>query len=237
MINYEVALGQFELFVLILIRLASFVYAAPFFNTANVPRKFKVGFAIALSVIVYAIHPDMSVEYDNMIDYCIIALQEVIVGVILGAASFFCVQIIQFSGKIIDMDIGISMAQLYDPTTRMQVGIMGNFYYYMLMLLLIISGMHRFLIEAIVETYNVIPIGGVKFSGAIYSTVIQFMTDYFVIGFRIAPQMNMFVVGMQLKIFVGIFVILFTIGMLPAVSNFILEEIQSIFTALVRGMS
>ena len=75
---------------------------------------FKVGFAIALSVIVYAIHPDMSVEYDNMIDYCIIALQEVIVGVILGAASFFCVQIIQFSGKIIDMDIGISMAQLYD---------------------------------------------------------------------------------------------------------------------------
>ena len=222
MINYEVALGQFELFVLILIRLASFVYAAPFFNTANVPRKFKVGFAIALSVIVYAIHPDMSVEYDNMIDYC------------------------------------ISMAQLYDPTTRMQVGIMGNFYYYMLMLLLIISGMHRFLIEAIVETYNVIPIGGVKFSGAIYSTVIQFMTDYFVIGFRIAlpvfattlllncilailariaPQMNMFVVGMQLKIFVGIFVILFTIGMLPAVSNFILEEIQSIFTALVRGMS
>ena len=71
MINYEVALGQFELFVLILIRLASFVYAAPFFNTANVPRKFKVGFAIALSVIVYAIHPDMSVEYDNMIDYCI----------------------------------------------------------------------------------------------------------------------------------------------------------------------
>ena len=59
------------------------------------------------------------------------------------------------------------------------------------------------------------------------------MTDYFVIGFRIAlpvfattlllncilailariaPQMNMFVVGMQLKIFVGIFVILFTIG-------------------------
>ena len=89
MINYEVALGQFELFVLILIRLASFVYAAPFFNTANVPRKFKVGFAIALSVIVYTIHPDMSVEYDNMIDYCIIALQEVIVGVILGAASFF----------------------------------------------------------------------------------------------------------------------------------------------------
>ena len=257
MINYEVALGQFELFVLILIRLASFVYAAPFFNTANVPRKFKVGFAIALSVIVYAIHPDMSVEYDNMIDYCIIALQEVIVGVILGAASFFCVQIIQFSGKIIDMDIGISMAQLYDPTTRMQVGIMGNFYYYMLMLLLIISGMHRFLIEAIVETYNVIPIGGVKFSGAIYSTVIQFMTDYFVIGFRIAlpvfattlllncilailariaPQMNMFAVGVQLKLLLGLAVLFITTFLLPDIANFIFKEIKVMTVSFIEGM-
>ena len=59
----------------------------------------KLVLQLHLSVIVYAIHPDMSVEYDNMIDYCIIALQEVIVGVILGAASFFSVQIIQFSGN------------------------------------------------------------------------------------------------------------------------------------------
>ena len=250
MINYEVALGQFELFVLILIRLASFVFAAPFFNTANVPNRFKIGFSFALSIIVYSINSDMTVQYNNMMDFCIIVVQEVIVGVLLGAVSSFAVQIIQFSGK--------SMAQIYDPTTRMQVGIMGNFYYYMLMLLLIISGMHRFLIEAIVETYNFIPIGGVKFGAGLYTTIIQFMSDYFVIGFRIAlpvfatmlllncilailariaPQMNMFVVGMQLKIFVGIFVIFFTIRMLPAVSNFIFEEIKDLFSLLVRGMS
>ena len=43
--NFTFALEQFELFVLILIRLASFVFAAPFFNMANVPRKVKAGFA------------------------------------------------------------------------------------------------------------------------------------------------------------------------------------------------
>lgn len=258
MINYEVALGQFELFVLILMRLASFVFAAPFFNTANVPARFKVGLSLGLSVIVHSLHPDMNVEYNGTIEYVIIVLEEVMIGVLLGAVSSWCVMIIQFAGKIIDMDIGLSMAQLYDPTTRMQVGIMGNFYYYLLMLLLIISGMHRYLLSAIVETYNVIPIGGVKFGASIYTSIIQFMSDYFVIGFRIAlpifasilmlncilailariaPQMNMFVVGMQLKIFVGIFVIFFTIGMLPAVSTFILNEIETLMSALVRGMS
>lgn len=256
--NFTFALEQFELFVLILIRLASFVFAAPFFNMANVPQRVKIGFSFCLAILVYSLFPDMSVQYNGMIEYAIIVVQEVIVGIMLGLISSLCVQIIMFAGKIIDMDIGISMAQLYDPTTRMQVGIMGNFYYYMMMLLLIISGMHQYLVAAIVETYKVIPIGGVKFSASIYTTIIGFMSDYFVIGFRIAlpifasilmlncvlailariaPQMNMFVVGMQLKIFTGIFVILFTISMLPSISNFILDEIEKLFAMLVRGMS
>ena len=118
--------------------------------------------------------------------------------------------------------------------------------------------MHRFLIEAIVETYNVIPIGGVKFGQdciqPLYSLCQTTLLSVSVIALpvfatmlllncilailaRIAPQMNMFVVGMQLKIFVGIFVIFFTISMLPAVSNIIFEEIKDLFSLLVRGMS
>lgn len=256
--SYSIVLDEFEIFFLILMRLASFVFAAPFFNMANVPQRLKIGFSLGLTVMVYSLHPGMTVEYDGMIEYAIIVLEEVIIGILLGVVSSFCVQIIMFAGKIIDIDMGISMAQLYDPTTRTQVGIMGNFYYYMLMLLLIISGLHQYLIAAIVETFNAIPIGGVKFGVTIYTTIVGFMSDYFVIGFRIAlpvfaatlmlncvlaiiskiaPQMNMFVVGMQLKIFTGIFVILFTISMLPSISGFILNEIEIMFATLVRGMS
>lgn len=258
MITYNIALDQFELFILILMRMASFVFAAPFFNTANTPKRLRVGLAFFLSIIVYTLHPDMNVEYNGLIEYAGLVVIESVVGILLGAMASFCVQIIQFAGKLVDMDIGISMAQIMDPTTKVQVGIMGNFYYYMLMLLLIVSGLHQYLVAAIIETYNVIPIGGVKFGMSVYTTVLNFMSDYFVIAFRIelpifaatlllncilaiiarvAPQMNMFVVGMQLKIFVGIFVILFTIVMLPSVSNFIYNEIQTVMASLVRGMS
>ena len=254
MITYNIALDQFELFILILMRMASFVFAAPFFNTANTPKRLRVGLAFFLSIIVYTLHPDMNVEYNGLIEYAGLVVIESVVGILLGAMASFCVQIIQFAGKLVDMDIGISMAQIMDPTTKVQVGIMGNFYYYMLMLLLIVSGLHQYLVAAIIETYNVIPIGGVKFGMSVYTTVLNFMSDYFVIGFRIelpifaatlllncilaiiarvAPQMNMFVVGMQLKIFV----ILFTIVMLPSVSNFIYNEIQTVMASLVRGMS
>jgi flagellar biosynthetic protein FliR len=201
---------------------------------------------------------DMVVSYSGVIEYAVLVVKEVAVGILLGAVTSFCVQIIMLSGKIIDMDIGISMAQIYDPTTKLQVGIMGNLYYYLLLLMLIVSGLYRYLVSAIVETYNAVPIGQVKFSTTIYTDILKFLAEYFVIGFRIAlpvfavmllvncvlailakvaPQMNMFVIGIQLKLCIGVIVIYFTISMLPAVSNFIYEEIVQIFASLVRGMS
>ena len=225
MITYNVALDQFELLILILMRMASFVFAAPFFNTANTPQRLKVGLSFFLSFLVYTLHPDMNVEYNGLIEYAGLIVMEVMVGILLGAMASFCVQIIHFAGKLIDMDIGISMAQIMDPTTKVQVGIMGNFYYYMLMLLLIISGLHQYLVAAIIETYNVIPIGGINKNKLIHNQA------------PVMNRLNMFVVGMQLKIFVGIFVIFFTIVMLPSVSTFIYNEIQTIMASLVRGMS
>ena len=258
MISYQFALTQFEIFSLILIRLASFVYAAPFFNMANTPHRVKIGFSFVMTILVYFLSgTTFKLEYEGVLGYAILVLEEVVVGLILGTITQFCVLIINFAGKIIDMDIGLSMAQIYDPTMKTDMGIMGNFYYYLLMILLIISGMHKYLVSAIVETYNAIPLGGINLTGNLYEIIIDFMSDYFIIGFRIAlpvfavtlmlncilailakiaPQMNMFVVGMQLKIFAGIFAILFTIGMLPAVAGFIMELIESLFASIVRAI-
>lgn len=258
MINYDIALQEFELFILILMRLATFIFAAPFFNTANTPQKLKVGFAFVMAMLVYSLGPEMTYQYSGVLDYVAIVIKECIVGILLGAMASFCVQIVMFAGRMIDLDIGLAMASLFDPTTKSQVGIMGNLYYYTLMLLLIVSGLHRFLVTAIIDTYDIIPIGGVKFNVSLYDTVISFMSDYFVIGFRIAlpvfaavlllncilailariaPQMNMFVIGMQLKIFTGIAVIFVVIVMLPSVSNYIYIEIKDIMVSLVEGMS
>ena len=87
--NFTFALAQFELFVLILIRLASFVFAAPFFNMANVPNRVKIGFSFCLAIMVYSLFPDMSVEYNGMIEYAIIVVQEVIVGILFLRPDYY----------------------------------------------------------------------------------------------------------------------------------------------------
>ena len=67
MINYEVALTQFEIFVLILMRLASFVSVAPFFNTANTPRRLKIGFSFALTILVFYVQPELAVDRKSVV--------------------------------------------------------------------------------------------------------------------------------------------------------------------------
>lgn len=258
MINFDISLQEFELFILILVRIATFVSVAPFFNTANTPQRMKVGFAIALTILIYSLDLDMNYSYAGAADYAMLVVSEAIVGLIIGMAASMCIQIIMFSGHIMDIDMGLSMASIFDPTTKTQVGIMGNLYYYMLSLMLIVSGLYRYLIMAIVDTYEVIPIGQAVFRPALMQIFLNFIGDYFIIGFRIAlpmftcilllncilgvlakiaPQMNMFVFGMQLKIFVGIFVIFFTIVLLPEVSTFIFGKIRTLIVELVNSMT
>lgn len=43
MIEYSYALDKFEIFILILMRIATFIYVAPIFNTSGVPRRVKIG--------------------------------------------------------------------------------------------------------------------------------------------------------------------------------------------------
>ena len=54
---------------------------------------------------------------------------------------------------------------------------------------------------------------------------------------KTAPQMNMFVIGMQLKIFVGFAVLFVTIGFLPTVTDYIYKEMQVVVTDVIQAFA
>ncbi len=256
-VNADALFTQWELYLLILVRVASFLYTAPFFSMSNVPARTKIGLAVFLSYIIMCVFPEQSYSYDGVIGYTILVLKESIVGLSIGFCANLCIQAVHFAGYIIDINIGLSMATMYDPATKMQVNLSGQLYYYVVLLLMMVSGLHRFLIQAIVDTYTVIPVGAAILKPTMYNTVIGFVSDYFVIGFRIAlpvfitltlmscilgimsriaPQLNMFAIGMQMKILVGLFVMYLTVSLLPSVSNFLMEAIKGNIVDIVKGM-
>lgn len=257
MINYDLAFNQIELFLLIFVRIASFCYVAPFFNTANTPRKVKIGFAFFVAIIAYELYPEADYVYTTMLQYVMLVIKEAVVGILLGVVGNMTIQIVHFAGRFIDMDMGLSMANVMDPTNRTQSGLVGSIYYYIVMMILISSGLHQFLISAVVDSFGLIPVGHMMPNLSLYNTVTGFICDYCVIGFRIAlpifasmlllncvlaimtkvaPHMNMFVMGMQLKIAGGLIVLVIIVSLMPSVSNVIYMEIKEMMVKIVEGL-
>jgi flagellar biosynthetic protein FliR len=54
---------------------------------------------------------------------------------------------------------------------------------------------------------------------------------------KLAPQMNMFSVGMQLKVLVGLSTLFITVGMLPIVGDMISGEIRKMMVVFVNAMT
>ena len=259
MVNYEFSLYTFEYFLMILVRVASFVYIAPFFGMNNTPNRVKVGFSACLAIILYqVIDPEEILVYSGVIEFAIIVLKEGITGLLIGFAANICNSIIVFSGKVIDMEIGLAMANIYDPTTKSQSGLTGTMYNYFIMMLLIATDMHHYILRALVDTYQIIPINGAVFDWQhLMGSMTMFVTDLMVIGFRIvlpvfacsmilscilgimakvAPQMNMFAVGMQIKVLLGLGIMFLTIVLLPSISNFIFMEMKRMIVSMIEGM-
>lgn len=258
MLNYTFSLVDFEILILILVRISCFVYIAPFYGTKNVPAQAKIGLSLFVAILIFGAVDKTEIGYTGLLGYAVIVLKEGITGLLMGLAANVCNSIILFAGNIIDMDIGLSMAQEFDPITNSQTTITGNLYNYFILLLLVVTDMHHYILRAVVDSFEVIPVNGQIFDwGNLLTSITKFMTDMFVIAFRIvlpifacimilncilgimakvAPQMNMFAVGMQMKIMVGFLVLFVTISLLPGIADFIFKEMKTMIVLMIEGM-
>ena len=186
MINLTFTYADLEYFLLILVRITAFVYIAPFFGMSNVPRRVKVGFSIFLAYLIFHAVDRNEVVYNTLLGYAVIVMKEVLTGFLIGWGAQICTTVTSFAGSIADMEVGLSMVSLMDPTTREQATFTGVFYQYLFTLLLIITGMYQYLLQALVDTFTLIPINGAVFkTEALLESVIMFLGDYITIGFRI----------------------------------------------------
>lgn len=250
-------LKDLEYALLVFVRVASIVSVAPFFGNTSVPVRVKAAVSVFLSIIMMNVVDYTDVSYQGSFGYSAVVMKEAITGLVIGIGSGFCLYILNYSGHFIDMELGLSMAMQLDPSSNIQSTITANFLSYLFMVLFLVSDMHYFIIDALVQSYKRIPIGGATIDGGLYEVIVKYVSDYFVIAIRIAlpifccvfiinvvlgilakvaPQMNMFVIGMQLKLFVGLFILFMIMGMLPGIVDFIFQEMREITGMFMKAL-
>ncbi len=258
MIDYSFSYGDLEIFLLVFVRITCFIVVCPFFGGNQTPNLVKVGFSFLLSVLIFGAVPYNAPEYNTIIGYTVIVLKEAMAGFLIGYAVQLSVLIVNFAGTIVDMQIGLSMVSLFDPNTNENVTITGTLYSQVLTIMLILSGMYHFILRALVDSFTLIPINNITIhSDRMLQAITDFLRDYIVIGFRISlpifiitfitnvilgvlakvsPQMNMFSVGIQIKIVIGLMIMFITLTMLGDASNFIYINIKELMHEFVYSM-
>ena len=167
-------------------------------------------------------------------------------GLVLGYIVNICFYTLKMAGKLIDNQLGLSMASTYDPNTQSQSTIIENLMYFVGIVIFFVVDAHHILIDSIQKSFNLIPIGYSILENNL-SYIIHVFTQYFIIGIKLAipviivliltdlitgiisrsiSGLNVMIIGMPLKMLVGI---IFLMSALP----FILNQIQDMFKGLI----
>ena len=213
--------------LLIFLRISGVMFSAPVFSNSSIPTTAKIFFSIILAYIIFFTVGDF--QYDpstqNLIPLILLGVKEVITGVLIGFMLNFIFYGFSYAGLLVGYDMGLAMAQMFDPTTESNTNIMGQTMLIMATLIFLIINGHHYLIRGLVYSFSIVPIGTFKMSQGLMDAIIRFSAGIFVLAVKIAspimvsffllhlgsgivarvmPQMNIFFVVQPLKSSLGL---------------------------------
>ncbi|KXL54550.1 flagellar biosynthesis protein FliR [Anaerotignum neopropionicum] len=219
---------NFVFFSFVLMRMSGFIFLNPIFGRSNLPVLIKSGLVLALSMIVFTSLPSQQMQLSGMFEYGVLLLKEFAAGAAIGFVMSLFLFVIIFAGEVIDMQLGLSMSKVFDAQSNASIALSATYYNILFMLLFFSTNAHLAIIHILLNSSNIIPFGQVVLG----QNVAQAVMDTFILCNELAlkmafpiiaieflctigmgilmkaiPQINVFVINFQLKIFIGLLVI------------------------------
>ncbi len=227
------ALSHVELYFLILLRMVAFVGASPVMSLRAWPVWAKLGLAAFVAMIVVpTIHSLAPSAFTQPGQYILDALLETLIGLLLGFLGTLVFSALTIAGQMSDVQIGFSSAQLFDPGTSQVSGLTGGFHSMLFTLYFLgLNGLDGLLLT-IMDSYRFVPVGDFHLPAGSWQLLVHLLGMVMVIAVQLAapllvallltditfallsravPQMNVYVVGLPAKLFVGLAI--FTVSM------------------------
>ena len=248
--------AQFETTLLVLVRVTAMLALVPIFSQTQIPQllRFAIGFVIAF-IIVHTVPPMPPLH--GLGDLAVAIAAQVFVGVVFGFVSFLIFTGIQFAGEIIDIQMGFAVVNIINPLTSQSVTVIGEFQLALATLLYLAADAHHALIAGIAQSFELVPLPFAATPELVAGDVVRFFTQALFVVFqiaapvaialflvnvmlglmaRVAPQMNVFVVGLPIQIIVGMVMIVVSLPLFGAVFPALLDQSQHQLDTVLRAM-
>lgn len=248
---------QLAAFLLVLIRVGTWVWIAPPFGGKMLPPLVRVGISVALAV---PMTPSAAAAAGTVPTtpgpLAWAAVEQVLIGGLLGLVCLTLLSAVQSAGSLIDVVGGFSMAQGFDPLLMQQNAVMSRVYGLIAGVLLLVTGGYMVLLQGFANTFEGLPITGTLSladgSGGLASLLstmvvatlqiaapivgVAFLADV-ALGLmsRVAPALNAFALGFPIKIGLTLLLLALTVPMLPPAVLGLSDQAVQAMTAIAGG--
>lgn len=247
------------LFFLIVMRMTGFVFFNPVLGRRNIPSQVKVGLSLLLAVLIYGTAVSqgtaVDIEAGSFLVFAVLAVKELLIGYLFGFVMQVFDMVMTFAGTVIDFQMGISMAMVYDAQNGGQVALSGNILQmYYLLLFFAVDG-HLALIKILALSGEVVPYGEVMLSSGAAWLMLDIFVECVVLAMKMAfpliafefivqvgvgiltkinPQVNLFVLSIQLRLLVGLVLMILLIGPIGEYIGNVITEMLNTLQGVLR---
>ncbi len=214
-------------FYLTFFRVSIVLFMLPFFGSNSIPNMLKAALAVVLTIAIWpAVSFDGSLMPSNPYNIALMILGELVLGLTLGIIINVVFSAIQTGGNFIGVHMGLSMVNVLDPMTGVNEAVTAHFLYMCSILVFLSLNGHLYLISGLVDSFKYIPPGQIFINETLVTQIMTISTELFVLAVKVAspiiasifvvdlalaliskmaPQMNVLMLGFPLKIMVGFY--------------------------------
>lgn len=192
------------------------------------------------------------------VEYALRCAGEMLLGLGVGYLALLFLAAVQVAGQVMDMELGFAMVNVLDPQFGFQLPLLGSFLNLLGVLVFLALDGHLLLLRAMRDSVLLLPPGGVGLAAGAGELLVRAFAAVFVTALKLAapivaalflvsvalgivartvPQMNVFVVGLPLRIAVGIAVLLLSLPYLGAVLAPALGGVFETINRLLAGLA
>jgi len=220
-------------FLLVFARLSVLFLLLPGISAAYVPVRIRLLFAVLVTMLVLpVVQASLPPQPQQTAELLWLIVSESLIGGFLGAVIQIIMAALELAGQMISTATGMANAMVDDPVTEEQSAIMIGFLNLIAVAMIFITGVHHFMIMAMVDSYNLFIPNTPLFTRDMLNMAVTLLDDAFYMGVRLAapflvfemvfqiasgilarlsPQLNVFFVVLPAQIILGLSILMVTL--------------------------
>ena len=186
-------LQNFDIFLLVLARMAGMVLVNPVFGRKGLPMMVRMGLVLSLSLFVLPAAELQAVAVSGLTTFGMAEaiIKEVMMGLAIGYVFQLFFSMLYVAGDVLDTLFGFSMGKVMDPISGIQSSVFAQFINVFFFLYFFATGSHLLMVKIFAYTYEVVPVGVTGFvSNALLSYLINLFGSVFGMVIRLTLRQN-----------------------------------------------